>query len=106
MISVASLNMYTSAHSPQPCVAGSDKLQCQLSELLEGDRGGGASDDVVHALGNTPTSSLLAWALAPCLCQAVLSGHEVSSPPLAYSLHAASNAYRYWERGIQEVSWG
>ena len=86
--------MYTSAHSPQPCVAGSDKLQCQLSELLGGDGVGSASDDVVHALGRTPSSSLLAWALAPCLCQAVLPDHEVSPPPSAYSLYAASNAYR------------
>ena len=96
MISSAnySLTMCASACLPQQCVAGYDKLQCQVAELLGGDGPGSASDDVVHALGNTPSTSLLAWTLAPCLCQAVLPGHEVSSPPLVYSLHAARNTYR------------
>ena len=81
--------MSGSARSPQQCVAGHDKLQCQLAELMGAAGAGSASDDVVHALGNTPSSSLLAWALAPCLCQAVLPACEVSSPQLAYTLHTA-----------------
>lgn len=83
------LTVSVSAHSPPQCVAGHDKLQCQLAELMGAAGASSAADDVVHALGNTPSSSLLAWALAPCLCRAVLPACEASSPQVAYSLHTA-----------------
>ena len=50
--------------------------------------------DVARALHNTPSSSLLAWSLAPWAGPSVLSADESASPQSAHSLHAASIAYR------------
>ena len=75
-------------------MAGDDKLQCRVASLLTNSVAGSLPADVSQALHNTPGGCLLAWSLAPWAGPAALSADESVSSQSAFSLHAASIAYR------------